>query len=331
MTVIKTVLACDRRDLLKYSALGLSGIAFANLDEMVAYGACDTATLPAEMEASTQLLYWIDGPFTDPLKPTGKLTTRAKFSAYVDMPQTASAYVEYVALVDAANKIVASTHFTADDKTSQGMVPYVVFDQLTLDSTQDYKLVYLVRKGQNSSVIYKYLIKSTNIRNSRFDYSHLGSEAINKIPAIFRSDINQAAHAFKDTTAPAFSGDGILTTPYQHFAAMPLHSVRFKIRILTADGTFKFEIEPMHADENIGHYMRYFLVMDPVGRILGALKRPANGAHPAFYEVTRGVQGDSTGFNTTEIAARNIWDCPYVQVLTEDKRDAMCRIALRLR
>ena len=86
--------------------------------------------------------------------------------------------------------------------------------------------------------------------------------------------------------------------------------------------------------------MRYFLVMDPVGRILGGLKRTfgdttyPNGTGSFVHTMVRGLVGDTTGFSSAEkaeMSARSILDCPYVMVFVEDKYDALARVTLRLR
>ena len=97
----------------------------------------------------------------------------------------------------------------------------------------------------------------------------------------------------------------------------------------------------MHSDINIGHFMRYFIVADPVGRLLGLIERSftTSGTVPVqrvtelssnkalIDTLKNAVPGDT--WSAADIA--NINDCPYVQIITEDKFDAIARQVVRLR
>jgi len=95
----------------------------------------------------------------------------------------------------------------------------------------------------------------------------------------------------------------------------------------------------MHDDAGENHYMRYFIVMDPVGRLLGFVKR-VNKDDPNFVVKADGTKACNVGkitdaqrldFNVPDLQIGNIADCPYVQFYTEDSYDAIARNMIRLR
>lgn len=349
MTVTKQIFLCDRRDLLKWGAYGAAGFLMCDFDTMLAAGECEQppAMLPPR-EVAGELLYWIDGPFSRTLG--ANQTTRARLAAYLDLTQSAGSYVEAVSLVDDQQQVIASRRLTADDKTSQGKVPYIIFDHLALDHTKAYSLVYIVRKSATEALVYRFVIAKENIRESRFDFSHLSPQALTKVSQQLLNDVKTAEHRFVNDTPV---GIGHITTPFQHFADLSFgggmgHSVRAKMKSLGTTGDFEVAVELMHGDDNDGHYMRYFLVLDPVGRILGGVKRltPSEQSARATEKdgpgivrdgnaviVRRGMVGETQGFDAemAGINGRSILDCPYVQIVTEDKRDALARMTLRLR
>ena len=69
---------------------------------------------------------------------------------------------------------------------------------------------------------------------------------------------------------------GYVTTPFGATNQGP-HTARAHIKKIETSGPnkgdFKIEIDFMHVDGDEAHYMRYFLVLDPVGRVLGGVRR----------------------------------------------------------
>lgn len=174
---------------------------------------------------------------------------------------------------------------------------------------------------------------------------------------------------------PDLPEGGMLSTPYQTYADMPLHNVDSRIVSINYEtGDFSFLIRKMHGDqvksEEVdgvsvdisNHWMRYFLVLDPVGRVLAGRRRKAGeGELPGddgkdWHKVSGSKDSIEEGkgisltnaelnrFKDTLYAGEDenhifgightnlsIVDCPYVQVLTEDNKDAMARVTHRLR
>lgn len=361
MTVKRTVYMMDRRDLLKWSAVGAAGFAAADLDEAFAQNQCDKTdeivTLPnGTSPGDTEFFYWIDGHFS---KPWGSsLPTRAKMAVHVDLPQKPDRFVESVLLIEKdTRKIIEERHLRANDKISRDLAPYVVFDNLVLDQSKDYSVVYTLRANAKEVLVFKYDIPKENVRESRFDFSHLAKGAFDKIPSKFIQDMDQAAHRFKAGTPEDKSmGFGNITSVYHHFAGLgdgtsPLHTARGRLESYGSDGKFSVRLQPMHADLSPDHFMRYFLVLDPVGRILGGKKRAfdannkwAGGSasanlitggfvvmEPGMFDDPRYTSPTVTAEEQAEIKARRIGDCPYIMIFTEDINDAIARTTLRLR
>ncbi len=367
MTVIKSVFRMERRELLKWSALSAASMMVCDFDALYAAGVCDNIeglnNLGAALNGATvldltssgsftpgggELLYWIDGPFG---KSWGKndagvaaaQTTRAKLSLLVDLPHNSAEFLESVIVADSSLKLVAVQHFTPADASSRGRAPYVIFDSLSFEDNLGYNVYFTMRKA-NINTVYRFVLSPDKIRQSRMDYTHLGADAKAKIPAKLIRDLTtgQANHQFDASDVDR--GRGIFTTAYQHFAPQAPHTVRARNLQIKPNGDFSVEIAPMHGavgaagGDNLGHYQRYFLVLDPVGQILGALKRMPDdvlyAATAEYMTVERGFKGDKTEFlqeSLDNMKLRNINDCPFVQLICEDVRDACARVTLRLR
>lgn len=343
----KTVYKMDRRDLLKWMGVG-GALTMMNFGEAMAAGECESATPDAlasaianavtlsadgAADAKGELFYWIDGRILQPFGST--MGMWAKMAVAIDLPHTAASFVEGVYLTDASNKIIASRRLEASDAAS-GKAPYVIFDNLMFENV-DHSIYFFVRSG-NDYTIYRHVIAKENLRESRLDYSHLSAEARNKIPGVLISDMEKSYHCFLGTSTEVGGYDsslgfGYLTTPFHSFAPIPPHRVRARIQSIEKDGHFKMTVMPMHQDESELHYMRYFLVLDPVGRVLGCIKRPWEASNAgklaAPQDVIRGVTGAE--FGSFDGSLLNISDCPYIQVITEDSKDAIARMTIRLR
>lgn len=348
MTQIKftqniSVFALHRRDLLKWAGAGASAMLLCNFDELHAMGVSDKIeSLQALKEvsssnAASEFFYWFDGPAGAPLG-VGGLSTHLRLSIHVDFPQDTCKFVESVILTDNSRKIIAAQRLDESGFISDRRAPYVVFDNLNLDNKKDHHVYYVVRSGDEVT-IFRFVIEAKHVRPSRFDYAHLSRESRDRIlPKFFESDMLDSNHAFavqgKPDESDVSQGLGHITTPYQAWAPLNAHSARGRILEIKSDGSFKIEMEPMHGDISADHFMRYFLVLDPVGRVLGGIRREFKNASLAKLQVvTRRFYAESgIEENKLEDLKRlSILDCPHIQLMTEDRADAIARVGIRLR
>ena len=373
---IKTIFTMERRSFLKWSALAGTAGMVMNFDEAMAAGECTTQLDPKAPESvnagmsrlglvgaegisdaekakatgiNSEFFYWFDGPVVDGMAVGGKY--RGRLAVFLDMKLGAtSEYLEAVAFCDKDRVILEERRMHEGVRSKTDKPPYVVFDNLELEKAEHHVYFVIGKKGSTAVRVYRYTIKAEDVRQSRFDYAHLSAGARAQIPAEFIAEMRDAGHS----TVEKPEEFGLVSTPYQHSAGLPTHIVRAHFHSMGTFGNFKIIIEPMHGDINSGHYMRYFAVLDPVGRFLGVKRRrynennkDHNDANPLgygngrkFYEITQGVQipaaddelnlNDKYGKKIVP-AEVNITDCPYVQVITEDKRDSLSRISIRLR
>ena len=330
------IFICERRDLLKWAAAGSAAMMFADFEAMYAAGAADifkdnVAPATDFTPASSELFQWIDGPFgTQFGAGFENAITRVKLAVLVDLEHKAESYVEAVVVTDATRKIIARQNFVVAQATVKGRAPYAIFDNIALNPAANYYIYFVVHKG-TASIVYRFTLTKDKVAQSRLDYAHLNSRARLQLPPEFILDMNDKTQHLFDGKPTL--GEGYLTTPFQHFAEQPVHNVRFKMKSIAKTGAFEFDIGKMHGDVSDAHYMRYFLVLDPVGRILGGLRRNYGDADVAAtsHIITNhlvGLAPSTVGYKPEDL---NIIDCPYVQIITEDKQDAMARTTFRLR
>jgi|GEM_PF-3613750 len=366
---LKLTFQMERRSFLKWSALAGAAGMVMNFDEAMAAGECATmpdlmapasvaATLSKlglvekdlseeqKLSASTlnkDFFYWFDGPMIEGQEVGPKF--RGRLSMFLDRRIDATQFLEAVFLSDSSRNILDERRFdaTSAGSTRTGKPPYIVLDNVEL-AKADHYIYFVISKVDGSSVVvYRYQIMAADVRQSRFDYAHLATETKEKIPQIFRDEMKEAGHGLSEENY------GIVTTPYQFFADLPTHIVRAHFAYVNNDN-FEVYIEPMHGDVDVKHYMRYFAVLDPVGRFLGVKRRkwdPADAAHAGtdsvlmdgrrYYKVTATYTAggeaaiDELWAGKINTADANIGDCPFVQIVTEDGRDAIARVSVRLR
>jgi hypothetical protein len=336
----------DRRSFLQASgALGV-GAVMMSPEQLFAQEMCEdlSKSTPDPVNPETQqrtLQYWIDGVFFS--SGRSNLLARANVACFMDLNQTVGEFVEAVALLDSNNNTLAARWFDASMKTLAGKVPYVIFDNLLLVYGASYKVAYTVRKGSNL-ILYT---ASFNAEPTRLSTSFMPPAVRRDFTSFLVGNEQRQIH------------QGQVTTPFQFYTRNGLgtHSARGRVREIGSDGSFSVDIDFMHGDAGAYHYMRYFIVMDPVGRFLGLVRRSGSG-DPNFPQggsdqvarVGKISQADQStfqfGFTTTEQATApnavpdpaklvfqigDIRDCPYVQVYTEDVYDALAKTTIRLR
>jgi hypothetical protein len=296
-----------------------------------------------------------------------RILTKARVSIHCEFDQNDTTFIEAVILSDASHRILAMRRFTAGDFILLGNVrktPYVVFDRLNLVEGAPLHVTYVRRIGTKAT-IYQYKIDGKDAGPSRLDFTHLPPLARSTLSSDFLGEIlggeatndplNRGSHSYvkkglplsndneRQAAIPAypFNGSGgYVANAYYNQRPVPLHSVRVRPVSINSNGNFRFEIEKMHGDINLGHYMRYFLVLDPVGRILGGLRRDHTGTtYDKGFGNTDGANSYIVGDGSVEnakamnfkVSSYKITDMPHVQIITEDVLDAIGRITYRIR
>jgi hypothetical protein len=337
MNVLERIVT-HRRDLFKLiSSLGISGVFDSGFAAQ-----CDK-TSTEFVVTDHQIYYWLDGfqrlsAYTHKEGPKTFSTCRLALS--IDLPHNINSYVESVHVYKNSTELVAVQCFTDKVPNSMGKTPFCVFEGLMVEERVDILDIYFsVRELGTKLSYFRYRISSDNVRESRLDFSHLTPGAVGRVMNPFVDDIKAASHqfAFPSDSNLAPPGFGYFTTVFHRFVDIDPHFVKSKIRSLSPNGDFSIEIAAMHDDVSEDHYMRYFLVLDPVGRILGGLKRRMAGpGRSAYNTINRRLDiqtNDSALFDKERqnLLTRNIIDCPYIMVITEDRQDALARNSIRIR
>lgn len=314
----------DRRQLLRLTGtMGVAiGASYVVGDELLAAGMCDQIIIENGEVDATQagatLQYWIDGLH---LAQRTDLGSRANLTLWMDLQQTAEAYVESVVFMNEDKKTLAARYFDSSMKMLDGRVPYVTFDNMALDATKTYYIVYTVRQGSRAK-LYSAMIQNPEV--SRLNTTFL--------PQQMRTDFE--AFLLGNTANPT---PGLITNQFQYYTKNGLgaHTARGRVSEMASDGSaFKVNIDFMHGDSGADHYMRYFIVMDPVGRLLGFHKRMApgeNGQSSGALDVSKVTDQQKTAWGIPSAQVGNIADCPYIQIYTEDSYDAIARNVIRFR
>lgn len=312
--------------------------------------------------------------FSDAEKTQYRILTKARVAIHCEFEQTQANFVESVILSDENKKVIAMQKFTSSDFIMNGdqrRAPYVVFDRLNLQEGKPLFVTYVRRIGALGKV-YQYKIDGAHAGPSRLDFVHLNERAQDNLSRSFLNTIlgglpqmnppanARGSHSYLTaggplaspaelaSRIPAFPFDGsggYIANAFYNQRPVPQHSVRAKVQEIKANGDFKIEIEKMHGDVNAAHYMRYFLVMDPVGRILGGLYRSydtsdktpyltaetGNDSSKNSFIVKNGLLEGASSPDLFKLTKYLIKDMPYVNIITEDILDAIGKISIRMR
>ncbi len=382
--VITKEFLMERRAFLKWSAAAAVAGSVIDIDAAFAAGECKAVgdissaassvlSKPAS-NAGKELLYWIDGPMNVSLPGyTGGLQTRARLSCTMNLLHTALSFIESVSLVEdpaGSKTLLAQTFYGPSAGTITGRAPYTVFENLDLDYSKNYQILYVKNVGGMITVYQHTIVKP---EPSRFDYTHapgsLSDQAESFMPDLVGELRNTNLYHFKvDATKT-----GYVTTPFGATNEGP-HTARAHIRNIVTSGPnkgdFEIEIDFMHGDNptSDAHYMRYFLVLDPVGRVLGGVRRihgdgvtdkvlvkrgfhtpkhatksPGLDILPEIYnysgksylELHDGPLPKNIKLDPEKkklyINSLSILDCPFISIYTDDRFHAIARFSIRLR
>jgi len=255
-------------------------------------------------------IFWIDGLYVD----KSQIRPRANLAFLLKFPQTPEHYIDKVVLADGDKQTLGVRYFEPHDKISTGYLPYLIFNNVDLSRSRRYFLVFQLRdKGE--TYIYRKTLSTFDLRRTRLD----GSE----IPAQMRSDL-ETAH------------NGIVSSPLQFRTnlsrkSVRQHMVRAQLVELTNDHNFAIQVGFFHEDESASHYNRYFIVTDPVGRILGITKREFNDENQGAVIVSALTENDRNRWGLTKDKVAKINDCPYVMVFVDDVKESLSKTTIWLR
>lgn len=359
----------DRRKMLKLTgAMGI-GATFIDPDQLYAADPanCDKIKIEntkADYEQTNgSVYYWIDG---NNFGARTNAKSRANISVFITLKQKESAFVESVVLIDEQKNVLGARYMDSSMKMIRGgHPPYVRFENIEINPTKSYKVIYSVKDGFQTTMYVTALVPKELPTGRTASENSALNESINWLPDRMRKDFSYflAEGPNKLSKTP-----GLFTTPFQFYTDSGLdnHCSRGVIREIGSDGKFKIDVEYMHDDIDSVHFMRYFVIMDPVGRLLGFHKRDfadpnrnsatnmvVNNSHVqivGLYDDARTCYDPVTKTQTTKnkidfynikdpnnpnpndnIQIADIRDCPYIQIYTEDSYDAMARSIIRLR
>jgi hypothetical protein len=359
----------DRRQLLKLT--GAMGIGATFIDPETLYAADPASCEKIKIDDSgsqfeqTQgsIYYWIDG---NNYGHRTNVKSRANISVFITLKQKESAFVESVVLIDDKGKVLGARYLDASMKMVRGgFPPYIRFENIEIDSKKVYKVIYSVKDGFQTSLYVTALSPKELPPGRTASENSALNESINWLPNKMRTDFSYFLIDGPNTPSKT---PGLFTTPFQFYTDNRLdgHCSRGIIKEIGSDGSFKINVEFMHGDADATHFMRYFVIMDPVGRLLGFHKRDASDTNGKNSATNLVASGSHVEIMSLEKDTRTCWDpvamaqttktkvdfynikdpnrpaedniqiadirdCPYIQIYTEDSYDAMARSIIRLR
>lgn len=256
-----------------------------------------------------KISYWVDGfRFED------GIDHRASLAILIKHQQSKTSYIDKIVFTDSEKNTVSARYFSADDKIASDYLPYLIFSKLSLRSDRFH--LYLQIREDGFAKKYRYTFSQSTLKKSKLSNMDL--------PADVRFDL-QKSHT------------GIVSNSYFFRSSLlpdkglEKHRVDISLLELSSDNQFKIKINFTHADVSPTHFMRYFLVTDPVGRILGLYKRPFGEGPGKSVLVSALTEKERESWGLTKNKIAKINDCPYVLIFTDDAQEALMKSTLWLR
>ncbi len=312
----------------KFGLLSLGSLAAATLMSRAGRGqsipgqsTADTSAAPQDCSdlstfqsavswPAANIRYWVSGY----RYKTQGLETRALLAVFLKQTQTADSYIDKVILVSEDSSIVAAQYFSDQDKMSSGFLPYLIFDNVNFSANKYFLYIQQRTSGQTNRFRYT-LVASSDLQRSTL--------ASASLPAVVRADL---------TAAPL---GGVVYSPFYFPAGLDIarHFLQAWVQSLDKTGAFQILIKCMHEDVSTTHYMRYFIVTDPVGRVLGMVQRKTGDPTTPVGFVSVGAlsESDRNRFGLIKDDVANINDCPYVMVFCDDVAEVIMSATLWLR
>lgn len=255
----------------------------------------------------TQVFFWLQGSQT---------TGRGSIALFIALPQKTDDFVDRVVLADEGKESLGVRYFSSKERTVQGYPPYVLFENVPLYSGKYFVLVRKVKAGQ--AKVYRHTFDPL-----RFDQSALDSPFF---PKSLREDLlpfqGKVSNFFQKAKSLFQAGScreeyKTLDTCFQE------HHVRASLKRPAKGKGFQVEVDFLHPDYDAKHYMRNFILTDPVGRLL-AWKHRTFQAQPRGKVVLAPIQSSEIAkLRIPNFFVAALEDCPYVMLFAEDGKHAI--------
>ena len=257
----------------------------------------------------SKLFYWIDGSLN---------RSFANIAFYINFPQKKEHFVEKAVFVTEGRKTLGVRYFSPSQSTKSGKCPYIIFNNVNLVVTQKYFLFLQVVEN-NKIKIYRVTLDASKIQQSHLKGWHLPNEMNNAVNKTHRGEVFTTykfpASITEKKTCQLFKANKV--------NCFSMHYPLPQIKNITSSNTFEIDVLFSHPDINPDYYMRYFVLTDPVGRLLSIKKRSYNQGNKTA-KITLTAMGRSYwinqwGVNPDNVA--NINDCPYIMLFCENVKN----------
>lgn len=255
--------------------------------------------------SSDKIAYWVDGfNYRDT-----ELNNRAYMAILIKHVQNQEEYIDKIVCTNKDKEIILAQYFAPEDRISSGYLPYILLSNIDL--------------SQSLLFLYIQVRSPTQLRRYRYTFSNLERSKLTgpQLPAELVADMRTAAHA------------GIVSSPFflpDNDSGLS-HNVRARLLDVKPSGFFSVGVEFMHGDQDLKHYMRYFIVTDPVGRILGLSKRLGPKGYDKVKLVLSLSEQERNTWGMTRNMVAKIGDCPYIMVFCDDIAESLSKTTIWLR
>lgn len=243
---------------------------------------------------------------------------RARLVFSFARPQNPDRYITKAVLVTESFDTIAIRYY----QQTSGLLPLFVISNFPLVFPRYYMLVLVRENGVDS--VYRYPLTADELAPGTIG-ANLPPDVATAIKSAPHKGVISSYFYLKNRLVypAACTKDKASHCAVDHF---------FQAQIMTIKGSiFTIQIDFTHPDLRPDHYPRYFIVTDPVGRLLAykhrIFKDKANG-RIVLTSISPAAAG---AFHLKPTQIGDIRNIPYIMVFMDDGRDALTRQDIWLR
>lgn len=271
--------------------------------------------------SETQLFHWLQGSLT---------TGRGSVSLFFALRQSNEEFVDKVVLADESRETLGVRYLSANDRTVQGYVPYILFENIPFLSGKYFVFVRRIKGGR--STIYRYTFDAARFKQSNLDNFAFPRPLRDELLANFKGQVS----TFFQQSKRLFQSTSCRPEYWKLDTCFAEHHVRASLKRPAKGKGFQILVEFVHPDYSKEHYLRNFVLTDPVGRLLAWKRREfeekPKGSLSKGSVILEPLQAeDIATYRIPKLLIASLEDCPYVMLFSEDGRDALSQRLITLR
>jgi hypothetical protein len=261
-----------------------------------------------------QLRYWMSGNF---FESDFNLTLHLDFSLIAN-----DEYIRKIVLTDSGKNTIAARYITSNTSRS-----YFFFDQISVNERLD---IMVLTQQKETTKIYRYTWTSDKLQAPKVSDLRLPTKINNEIKALKDQVISNHMHYARSQIIDLHCQQFPPADTTKKITCQRIVHISWDLLARDTNNNFTLKVFFSQTELNPTSYLRYFILTDPVGRILAVSKRNHEGKEN-FILLQNISAKDRKSLGLTSAAPAMINECPYVLLFVEYSDTMLSQTTISLR